>query len=84
MAGITTERLKFYCDTGTERNKLMTWKINSIFDLEDRVRYWMKRVTIRAAWYEVCENGKVVTNQKIDLDRFTETDFKDISFTKNT
>jgi hypothetical protein len=76
------ERLKFYCDTDKEKNKLMTWSINNIFDLEERIKYWMKKVTIRSAYYEVIENGKVVSNQRIDLERFTENNFTDISFTQ--
>ena len=73
------ERLKFYCDTDTEKNKLMTWSINNIFDLEKRLLYWIKRVTIRSAWYEVVEDGKVVSNQRIDLEQFTSNNFTDIS-----
>lgn len=77
-----SERLKFYCDTDKEKNKLMTWSINNIFDLEKRIKYWMERVTIRSAWYEVIEDGKVVSNQRIDLEQFTENNFTDISFIK--
>jgi hypothetical protein len=82
MSKKSIERLKFYCDTDKEKNKLMTWSINSIFDLETRIKYWMKKVVIRSAWYEVVEEGKVVSNQRIDLEQFTATNFTDISFIK--
>lgn len=80
MESIVIEKLKFYCDTDKEKNKLMSWKINSIFDLEDRLKYWMKRVVIRSAWYEVTENGKVVSNQRIDLDQFVNSDLSVVQF----
>jgi|GEM_PF-3931434 len=72
------ERLRFYGDSLTEKNKLYTWDINSIFDLEARLRYWMKRLYIRAAWYEVLEKGERVKNERIDLIQFL--DYNEILF----
>jgi hypothetical protein len=73
------ERLKFYADTSKEKNKFFCWKINSIMDLESRLEYWMKRVYIRAAWYECIDTdtGEVI-NQRIDLVHFT--DYQQILF----
>ena len=74
------ERLKFYCDTDKEKNKFMVWTVNNIFDLEGRLLYWMKLVTIRAAWYEVIEDGKCTQNERIDLNRFTNHNFQNVQF----
>ena len=62
-----TERIKFYADTDKQKNKFYCFKINSIMDLQPRLMYWMKKVYIRAAWYECIDNGIVVNNDKIDL-----------------
>jgi len=78
IAIITEEFLKFYADTPSEQNKLFTWKINSIFDLEARLMYWRKKYYVRAAWYVVKENGVVVSSQKIDL--VLHLDYKTINF----
>jgi hypothetical protein len=70
---IVIERLKFYADTDTVKNKHFCFTINSILDLEKRLLYWMQRVEVRAAWYECLENGKSVSNQRIDLISFIDT-----------
>lgn len=73
--------LKFYCDTDKERNKLMTWQINSIFDLDTALLRWVKRVNyIRAAWFVTKRDGAVVSSERIDLDRFAND--KEIILTK--
>lgn len=61
------EYLKFYGDTKTEKNKQFSWRINSITDLPDRLKYWAKRVEIRAAWYVCVDGGETITNQRIDM-----------------
>jgi len=67
------ERLKFYADTETEKNKYFCWKINSIMDLETRLKYWMKKMYLRSAWYECIDTDTgETTNQRIDLNVFTE------------
>jgi len=75
------ERLKFYADTKTEKNKYFSWNINSIMDLESRLRYWMGRVYIRSAWYECVDkdSGEVI-NQRIDLSAFV--DQQELIFSK--
>ena len=75
---ITVERLKFYADTDTQKNKYFVFKINSIVDLPERLKYWSERVYIRSAYYEAIENGTVIQNEKIDLVDFT--DNKNLSF----
>jgi hypothetical protein len=64
------EFIKFYGDTPEIPNKLYTWRINSIMDLEARLKYWSQRVYIRAAWYVLKENGKVTQCSRIDLDMY--------------
>jgi hypothetical protein len=64
------EYLKFYGDTEEIKNKLYTWKINSIMDLENRLKYWSQRVVMRAAWYVVKEDGKPTQSTRIDLVSF--------------
>lgn len=76
----TIEYLKFYADTDTEKNKMFCWKINSIIDLPDRLRYWMKKVYIRSAFYECRENNVVIENRKIDLVNFV--DYGETTFIK--
>jgi hypothetical protein len=61
------EYLKFYGDTKTEKNKSFSWRINSITNLPERLKYWAERVEIRAAWYVCVEDGKKVANQRIDM-----------------
>jgi len=67
----TIEYLKFYAvgniDSKTGNDKLFTWKINSIIDLPARLKYFASKYEIKAAWYVCRENGKVVANQKIDM-----------------
>ena len=73
------ERIKFYADVSDSvKNKFFCFRINSIFDLENRVRYWTSKFYIRAMWYECVEDGNVVNNEKIDLVSFT--DFRTVKF----
>jgi hypothetical protein len=77
-----TERLKFYADVSEKtKNKFFCFKINSILDLENRLKYWMSRMYIRAAWYECIEDNKVIDNRKIDLSAYT--DFQTVQFLSN-
>ena len=79
---VNIERLKFYADTKTEKNKFFCFKINSIMDLEARLIYFFKIMNIRAAWYECLdENRRVIENSKIDLNHFV--DFKEVLFKIN-
>jgi len=73
------ERLKFYADTDKEKNKFFCWKINSIMDLDARLKYFMSKMYIRSAWYEFIdtETGET-SNQSIDLDVYAQT--KEILF----
>jgi hypothetical protein len=73
-----TERLKFYADTPQQKNKFFCFTINSMFDLEARLNYWLSKFYIRAAWYECKEDGKVISNDKIDLIAFV--DYKEVKF----
>lgn len=80
---MTIERLKFYADTDTEKNKLFCFKINSIVDLPERLRYFLESKRfgyIRAAYYECIENNVVVENRKIDLVSFA--DYGETTFIK--
>jgi hypothetical protein len=77
---IVIERLKFYADTDKEKNKYFCFTINSIMDLEERLKYFAQRMYIRSAWYECIENGKTTSNQRIDMVTFT--DYNEISFIK--
>ena len=74
------ECLQFYCVTPTSKNQFMSWRVNSIFDLESRLKYWMNKFYIKAAFYVVYENGQQVSNQKIDLTIFEQSDFREIKF----
>lgn len=66
-----TEYLKFFAvgniDKSTGKDKLFTWKINSITDLPARLKYFAQKYEIKAAWYVCKENGEVIANQRIDM-----------------
>jgi hypothetical protein len=65
------ERIKFYADLQSgEKNKYFCFTINSIMELEGRLKYFMKKMYIRSAWYECIENGKVISNDRIDLTHY--------------
>jgi hypothetical protein len=65
------ERLKFYADTGRERNKLYCWQLpNGILSISDALnRFFAKGWNIRAAWYEKIDlsTGQVIENSRIDV-----------------
>ena len=67
-----SERLKFYADVSeNKKNKFFCFQINSIMDIESRLKYWMSKMYIRAAYYECKINGETVENRKIDLNQFS-------------
>jgi hypothetical protein len=57
-----------------------SFTINDIMDLEKRLEYWISKYEIKAAYYQYKENGKVITNDKINMVEFYE--FHSASFTK--
>ena len=62
------ERLRFYADTPTKKNKPFCWTC-SILDIEEKlIEYMLKGLTIRAAWYEkiIKETGEVLENTRIN------------------
>lgn len=62
------ERLKFYADTLTEKNKPFCWAC-SILDLEEKlIEFMLKGWYIRSAWYEKKnkETGEVLENTRIN------------------
>lgn len=65
------ERLKFYADTGREKNKLFCWKLpNGILSITEALnRFFAKGWHIRAAWYEKIDinTDKVIENSRIDV-----------------
>jgi hypothetical protein len=64
------ERLKFYAITETNPNQFFCYNINSIVDLEARLLYFSSKYQLKAAWYELIENGIVKENRRIDLVSF--------------
>lgn len=63
----TKEELRFYADTDQEKNKLFVWRIRSIVDLPARIKYFASKFEIKAAWYVVHEDSKMISNQRIDM-----------------
>jgi hypothetical protein len=65
------ERLKFYADTGREKNKLFTWDLpNGILSLKETLhRFFSKGWSIRAGWYEKIDlrTGKAVENTRLNI-----------------
>ena len=62
------EKLKFYADTGLERNQFFCWNV-SILNLQDALfRFFAKGWVIRAAWYHSfnTDTDRVV-NQRINV-----------------
>lgn len=70
------ERVKFYADTGIEKNKLFTWVLpNGILSIRNTLnRFFSKGWRIRAAWYEkidiatgeILENTPLKVNELLD------------------
>jgi len=79
------ERLKFYADTPNgDVNKFFCFTIPSIVEIQARLLYFMKKKWyIRSAWYECIENGKVTSNQKIDLVTFCSDNEQVVLFIKD-
>ncbi len=64
------ERLKFYADTPSERNKYFCWSLTSILNLKDALwRFFDKGWNIRSAWYEKIEQGtgKITENSRLNI-----------------
>jgi len=62
------ERLKFYANTPSEKNKRFCWEC-SILDIEEKlIEFMLKGWAIRAAWYEKLnkETGEVLENTRIN------------------
>lgn len=65
-------KLKFYADCADgSRNKLFSWSINSVIDVESRIIYFLKKgYQIKAAYF--CEyssiDGHEISSKKINLE----------------
>lgn len=70
-------RLKFYANTPkNEINKYFCWEIESIFQLEDRIKHFIRKgYWIKAAYFENIniETGEILENSKVDIQRIINT-----------